>query len=49
LTVQDLLAKQFPGFWYFGIGLMLILVVLFARGGILGIADALTARLRGKS
>ncbi len=28
------------------IGLMLVLVVLFARGGILGIADALVARLR---
>jgi branched-chain amino acid transport system permease protein len=46
LIAQDLLAKQFPEYWYFGIGLMLILVVLFARGGILGIADALAARLR---
>lgn len=44
LIAQDLLAKQFPQYWYFGIGLMLVLVVLFARGGLLGIADALAAR-----
>jgi branched-chain amino acid transport system permease protein len=41
LIAQDFLAKQFPEYWYFGIGLMLVLVVLFARGGILGIADAM--------
>jgi len=41
LVAQDFLAKQFPEYWYFGIGLMLVAVVLFARGGILGIADAL--------
>jgi len=46
LIAQDVLAKQFPQYWYFGIGLMLVLVVLFARGGILGMADALVARLR---
>ncbi len=27
LIAQDLLAKQFPEYWYFGIGLMLVLVV----------------------
>ncbi|MDP2605622.1 MAG: branched-chain amino acid ABC transporter permease [Deltaproteobacteria bacterium] len=46
LIAQDFLAKQFPEYWYFGIGLMLVLVVLFARGGILGLADALVARWR---
>jgi len=46
LIAQDLLAKQFPQYWYFGIGLMLVLVVLFARGGILGMVDALGARMR---
>ncbi len=49
LTAQDVLAKQFPGSWYFGIGLMLVLVVLFARGGLLGIAEALLARGRRRS
>jgi branched-chain amino acid transport system permease protein len=46
LIAQDVLAKQFPQYWYLGIGLMLVLVVLFARGGILGIVDGLAARLR---
>ncbi len=46
LVAQDFLAKQFPEYWYFGIGLLLVLVVLFARGGILGIADAIVARAR---
>jgi branched-chain amino acid transport system permease protein len=48
LVAQDFLARQFPAYWYFGIGLMLVLVVLFARGGILGIFDALFARVRGR-
>ncbi len=49
LVAQDTLAKQFPEYWYFGIGAMLVLVVMFARGGILGIIDAGIARLRNKS
>jgi branched-chain amino acid transport system permease protein len=49
LIAQDLLAKQFPEYWYFGIGVMLVLVVMFARGGILGILDGILARLRRKA
>ena len=49
LIAQDLLAKQFPEYWYFGIGVMLVLVVMFARGGILGILDGVLARLRSKA
>jgi len=49
LIAQDMLAKQFPEYWYFGIGTMLVLVVMFARGGILGIIDALLARVRRKA
>ena len=48
LLAQDSLAKQFPEYWYFGIGLLLVLVVMFARGGILGIVDRLVSR-RGSS
>ncbi|HEY4373126.1 MAG TPA: branched-chain amino acid ABC transporter permease [Burkholderiales bacterium] len=48
LIAQDYLAKQFPEYWYFGIGLLLVLVVMFARGGVLGIIDAALARLRRK-
>jgi branched-chain amino acid transport system permease protein len=42
IVVQDTLAKQYPEYWYFGIGVLLIFVVLFARGGILGIVDRLS-------
>lgn len=49
LIAQDLLAKQFPEYWYFGIGAMLVMIVMFAPGGILGITDILTARLRRKA
>ena len=43
LVVQDLLAKQFPEYWYLGVGTMLVLVVMFARGGLLGIFDRIRA------
>jgi len=46
LLAQDYLAKQYPEYWYFGIGVLLIVVVLFARGGILGLIDQLIAKLR---
>jgi len=48
LVAQDMLAKQFPEYWYFGIGTMLVLVVMFARGGILGILDGVLVKLRRK-
>src|SRR5207245_1127657 len=46
LIAQDFLAKQFPEYWYFGIGTMLGLVVMFARGGILGLVDGVLVKLR---
>ncbi len=49
LVAQDFLAKQFPEYWSFGIGAMLVLVVMFARGGILGVVDGVVARLRRPS
>jgi branched-chain amino acid transport system permease protein len=49
LVAQDYLAKQFPEYWYLGIGLILIVVVMFARGGILGIVDVVLARLRKRT
>jgi branched-chain amino acid transport system permease protein len=39
LIAQDTLAKQYPEYWFLGIGVLLVLVVLFARGGILGLVD----------
>ncbi|MBI3452278.1 MAG: branched-chain amino acid ABC transporter permease [Rhodospirillales bacterium] len=49
MLAQDTLAKSDPVYWLFWIGLMLVLVVMFARGGILGLVDAalhLARRLR---
>jgi branched-chain amino acid transport system permease protein len=34
-------------FWDFWIGLLLVLIVLFARGGILGLTDRLRLRIAG--
>jgi branched-chain amino acid transport system permease protein len=36
MLVQDYLASLNPAYWQFWIGLLLIFIVLFARGGILG-------------
>jgi branched-chain amino acid transport system permease protein len=48
LIAQDYLAKQYPEYWYFGIGTLLIVVVLFARGGILGVMDKVRDKVREK-
>ena len=39
MVVQDVLAKQDPVFWLFWVGLMLIAIVLFAPGGLLGLIE----------
>jgi branched-chain amino acid transport system permease protein len=44
LIAQDTLAKQYPEYWFLGIGILLILVMLFARGGVLGLTDRLFRR-----
>jgi branched-chain amino acid transport system permease protein len=44
MIAQDQLAKLDPEFWYFWIGLLLVLLVMFARGGILGLIDRLLRR-----
>jgi branched-chain amino acid transport system permease protein len=43
MIAQDQLARDDPAYWLFWIGLLLVVVVMFARGGMLGIVD----RLRG--
>jgi branched-chain amino acid transport system permease protein len=45
MIAQDRFSQIDPVYWYFWIGLLLVLVVVFARGGVLGMADALTRRL----
>lgn len=41
MLAQDTLSKGDPVYWLFWLGLLLIAVVLFARGGVLGVADKL--------
>jgi branched-chain amino acid transport system permease protein len=45
IVAKDYLARQSPEYWYLGIGVLLVAIVLFARGGILGIADLAKKRL----
>ena len=44
MVAQDVLSKDQPVFWVFWVGLLLVAIVLFARGGALGIFDALRPR-----
>lgn len=46
--LKDQLAKLDPQFWSLGVGLMLVLVVLFARRGLLGIAEDAWQMLRAR-
>ncbi|HEX5094090.1 MAG TPA: branched-chain amino acid ABC transporter permease [Burkholderiales bacterium] len=39
LLLEDLLAKRSPEYWEFGVGLALVLAVLFARRGLLGLLE----------
>ena len=44
MITQDQLAKLDPAFWSFWIGLLLVLLVMFARGGVLGLIDRILRR-----
>ena len=46
LLAQDKLSAQDPANWYFWMGIMLIVIVLFARGGLLALAARLTELVR---
>ena len=41
MIAQDRFSEIQPVYWYFWIGLLMVLVVVFARGGILGLAERL--------
>ena len=49
LIAQDWLSGVNPVYWQFWLGLLLVLVVLFARGGILGALALLRARWRART
>jgi branched-chain amino acid transport system permease protein len=44
MILEDQLAKLSPEFWEFGVGLVLVLTVLFARRGLLGLLEDMTRR-----
>ncbi|MBI3715255.1 MAG: branched-chain amino acid ABC transporter permease [Betaproteobacteria bacterium] len=46
MVAQDYLAGINPLYWQFWIGLLLVIIVLFARGGIMGGIDALYRRAK---
>jgi branched-chain amino acid transport system permease protein len=46
MVIYDYLSKVSPSFWQFGIGLLLVITVLFARRGLLGLGATLSTRLR---
>ena len=47
MLAQDRFATIDPVFWYFWIGLFMVFVVLFARGGFLGVLDRVRVLLGG--
>jgi branched-chain amino acid transport system permease protein len=48
MIMKDQFAEIDPVYWYFWIGLILVLVVVFARGGALGLGERLLHRLRAR-
>ena len=44
MVLSHYLAKIYPTAWQLGLGLLLIVIALFARNGILGMVDAIGAR-----
>lgn len=49
MVLAHFLSKLYPTAWQLGLGLLLVVIALFARNGILGVADALMQRLSSKS
>ena len=41
MIAQDRFSELEPAYWYFWIGLLMVIVVLFGRGGVLGLFDRL--------
>jgi branched-chain amino acid transport system permease protein len=48
MALSHYLAKLYPTAWQLGLGLMLVIIALGARNGMLGAAESLMNRLRGK-
>jgi branched-chain amino acid transport system permease protein len=48
MVLAQYLSKLYPTAWQLGLGLLLVLIALFARNGILGLLDTLQRRLKRK-
>ena len=48
MALSHFLSKVYPTAWQLGLGLLLVVIALFARGGMIGIGEALMRRFRGK-
>jgi len=48
VALSHFLSKYFPTAWQLGLGLLLVIIALFARGGILGVVDAIVHRFTPK-
>jgi len=44
MVLAHFLSKMYPTAWQLGLGLLLVTIALFARNGILGIAESLFRR-----
>jgi len=48
LALEHFLAELYPTAWQLGLGLLLVLIALFARNGILGLGEAIWRRVRAR-
>jgi branched-chain amino acid transport system permease protein len=48
MVLAHSLAKEFPEYWQLGLGLLLVVIALFARNGAIGIGEEVWARMRGR-
>lgn len=48
MALSHFLSKVYPTAWQLGLGFLLVAIALFARGGILGLGDALLRRFQRK-
>jgi branched-chain amino acid transport system permease protein len=48
MALSHYLAKVYPTAWQLGLGLMLVIIAMFARNGILGVVDTIAAKFRKK-
>ena len=47
MVLAHFLSKVYPTAWQLGLGLLLVVIALFARNGILGLVDGTCSRRRG--